>query len=161
MLVCVSEPTFPGCVVPVKPIGLFWMSDENGPDDQVVCVPVHDPRWNVYRELDDLPEQLRNEIFHFFAVYKDLDPDRHSEPIGWEGRESALGHDRRGPRAPPRAGGAVGATDVYHLELRQFPHAGAGVQPDRDELDARFLQPWVAGEAIDYDDRRWAPEKTR
>ena len=49
------------------------MRDENGPDDKVVCVPVHDPRWNVYRELEELPQQLREEIFHFFTIYKDLD----------------------------------------------------------------------------------------
>jgi inorganic pyrophosphatase len=90
VLVCVSEPTFPGCLVPVNPIGLFCMHDENGPDDKVVCVPVNDPRWNVHRELEDLPQQLRDEIFHFFSVYKDLDVDRHSEPRGWEGRDSAL-----------------------------------------------------------------------
>ncbi|MFZ1994990.1 MAG: inorganic diphosphatase, partial [Solirubrobacteraceae bacterium] len=57
---------------------------------KVVCVPLHDPRWNVYRELEDLPQQLRDEIFHFFRVYKDLDPDRHSEPIGWNDRDAAL-----------------------------------------------------------------------
>ncbi|HEX4011270.1 MAG TPA: inorganic diphosphatase [Solirubrobacteraceae bacterium] len=90
VLVCVSEPTFPGCLVPVRPLGLFRMRDENGPDDKVVSVPVHDPRWNVYERLDDLPQQLRDEIFHFFAVYKDLDPERCSEPMGWSDRETAL-----------------------------------------------------------------------
>jgi inorganic pyrophosphatase len=89
VLVCVSEPTFPGCLVPVNPIGLFCMTDENGPDNKVVCVPVHDPRWNVYDDIEDLPLQLRNEIFHFFTVYKDLDADRHSEPAGWQGRAEA------------------------------------------------------------------------
>jgi len=90
VLVCVSEPTFPGCLVPVRPLGLFRMSDENGPDDKVVCVPVHDPRWNVYHGLDDLPQQARDEIFHFFTVYKDLDSERHSEPRGWSDRQAAL-----------------------------------------------------------------------
>ena len=89
VLVCVSEPTFPGCRVPVRPIGLFRMRDENGPDDKIVCVPPSDPHWNVYERLEDLPPQLRDEIFHFFSVYKDLDADRHSEPIGWDGREAA------------------------------------------------------------------------
>jgi inorganic pyrophosphatase len=44
----------------------------------------------VHRELEDLPQQLRDEIFHFFTVYKDLDVDRHSEPSGWKGRDAAL-----------------------------------------------------------------------
>ena len=90
VLVCVSEPTFPGCLVPVRPIGLFCMSDEHGKDDKILCVPTNDPRWNVYFEQSELPKTLRNEIFHFFSVYKDLDIDRHSEPRGWLGREEAL-----------------------------------------------------------------------
>ncbi|HET8979255.1 MAG TPA: inorganic diphosphatase [Solirubrobacteraceae bacterium] len=90
VLVCVSEPTFPGCLVPVRPIGMFCMRDEKGKDDKVVCVPVHDPRWNVYSECDELPKSLRDEITHFFSVYKDLDLDRHSEPTGWQGRRVAL-----------------------------------------------------------------------
>jgi inorganic pyrophosphatase len=90
VLVCVSEPTFPGCMVQVMPIGLFEMRDENGEDNKVVCVPLDDPNWNVYARVEDLPKQLRDEIFHFFSVYKDLDPDRHAEPTGWAGVETAL-----------------------------------------------------------------------
>ncbi len=81
-LVCVSEPTFPGCIVPCKVVGLFQMADEKGPDDHVVCVPVNDPGWNALEDVDDLPAQLRAEISHFFDVYKDLDADRHSEVLG-------------------------------------------------------------------------------
>jgi inorganic pyrophosphatase len=90
VLVCVSEPTFPGCLVPVRPIGLFQMQDENGQDDKVVCVPLHDPNWNVYERIEDLPQQLRDEIFHFFSVYKDLDRGRHAEPTGWADQDTAL-----------------------------------------------------------------------
>ena len=90
VLVCVSEPTFPGCVVITKAVGLFKMSDEKGPDDHVVCVPCEDPGWNSFDDVDDLPRQLRAEISHFFTVYKDLDPDRHSEVGGWAGRDAAL-----------------------------------------------------------------------
>ncbi len=50
---------------------------------------------------------------------------------------------------------------VYHLELRQFPHTARVFNLDREGLDTRFLKPLVAGEAIDYEDRRWLPEKTR
>jgi inorganic pyrophosphatase len=108
ILVCVSEPTFPGCIVVTKPIGLFRMSDEKGPDDHVVCVPCNDPGWNVYDTVDALPEQLRREITHFFSVYKDLDDDRHSEVGGWDGVEAAVAaieEARRGyrsGRAPER-----------------------------------------------------------
>ena len=89
VLVCVSEPTFPGCVVIAKAVGLFKMSDEKGPDDHVVCVPCEDPGWNHFNDVDDLPRLLRNEISHFFAVYKDLDEGRFSEVGGWEGRDAA------------------------------------------------------------------------
>jgi len=72
-MVCVSEPTFPGCVIPVKPIALFKMSDDKGIDDKVICVPLQDPNWNAHERLEDLPEQLRDEISHFFSVYKTLE----------------------------------------------------------------------------------------
>ncbi len=90
MLVCVSEPTFPGCIVPAKPIALFKMSDEKGPDDHVLCVPCHDPGWNSFESLDDVPVRLRAEISHFFAIYKDLDAGRHSDVGGWADRDEAL-----------------------------------------------------------------------
>ena len=90
VLVCVSEPTFPGCVVPAKIVGLFKMADEKGDDPHVLCVPRSDPGWNHIEDLDQLPQQLRSEIGHFFAVYKDLDHDRHSEVKGWAGRAEAL-----------------------------------------------------------------------
>jgi len=89
-LVCVSEPTFPGCIVVAKAVGLFRMADEKGPDDHVVCVPCADPGWNHIEDVDDLPRQLRAEIGHYFEVYKDLDEGKHSEVKGWAGRDAAL-----------------------------------------------------------------------
>jgi inorganic pyrophosphatase len=108
VLVCVSEPTFPGCVVVAKAVGLFRMSDEKGPDDHVVCVPCDDPGWNEYDDVDDLPRQLRAEIGHFFSVYKDLDPDRHSEVGGWAGRDAARKTIEKARRA--FQGGGAGTT---------------------------------------------------
>jgi inorganic pyrophosphatase len=90
VLVCVSEPTFPGCFVVAKAVGLFRMADEKGPDDHVVCVPCADPGWNHIDDVDQLPRQLRAEIGHYFDVYKDLDEDRHSEVKGWAGRDAAI-----------------------------------------------------------------------
>jgi inorganic pyrophosphatase len=87
-LVCVSEATFPGCVIPVNPVAMFEMEDEAGIDDKIVCVPVSDPGWNNVTCLEDLPEQLKLEIPHFFSVYKDLE---HKEVRvgGWKSREEA------------------------------------------------------------------------
>jgi inorganic pyrophosphatase len=88
-LVCVSEPTFPGCVIAVKPIALFKMEDEAGVDDKIVCVPTHDPGWNHAETLDDVPEQLQREISHFFSIYKELE-GKEVEVHGWRSREEAL-----------------------------------------------------------------------
>ena len=88
-LVCVSEPTFPGCVIPVKPVALFKMLDEKGEDDKVVCVPVHDPGWNHLQGLDDIPAQLRAEISHFFSIYKELE-GKAVEVVGWRPLKDAL-----------------------------------------------------------------------
>jgi len=90
VLVCVSEPTSPGCTVLANPIGLFKMSDEKGPDDHVVCVPCDDPGWNEVRDVNELPPQLWAEISHFFSVYKHHDPTRRSEVEGWDDRSAAL-----------------------------------------------------------------------
>jgi inorganic pyrophosphatase len=72
-LVCLHEPTFPGCLIPVKPLGMFKMRDEKGIDDKIICVPLHDPYWNKYEQLEDLPLLLRQEIEQFFSIYKDLE----------------------------------------------------------------------------------------
>lgn len=89
VLVCVSEPTFPGCVIPVKPIALFKMSDEKGLDDKIICVPLHDPGWNRLEDIDDLTDQFKLEVAHFFSVYKQLD-QKPVEIDGWYPREAAL-----------------------------------------------------------------------
>ena len=110
VLVCVSAPTFPGCVVETKVIGLFKMADEKGVDDHVLCVPCSDPGWNELEDVDDLPRQLRAEIGHFFDVYKDLDTDRHSEVRGWGNRAAAPETIERARRAyRERAGGSGGS----------------------------------------------------
>jgi inorganic pyrophosphatase len=88
-MVCVSEPTFPGCVIAVKPIALFKMEDEAGIDDKIVCVPTHDPGWSHAETLDDVPEQLQREISHFFSIYKELEGKKVAVH-GWRSREEAL-----------------------------------------------------------------------
>lgn len=82
-LVCVSEPTFPGCVVMVRAVGLLRMRDEKGPDDHVVCVPCTGPGWDQTRDIEHLADSLWGEISHFFSIYKDLDPGWTSEVDGW------------------------------------------------------------------------------
>jgi inorganic pyrophosphatase len=88
-LVCLYEPTFPGCLIPVKPVGLFGMSDEKGVDHKVICVPLEDPYWNHHEQLEDLPLLLRQEIEQFFSIYKELEHESDVEIEGWGSREDA------------------------------------------------------------------------
>ncbi len=69
-MVTVSEATFPGCVIFVKPIAMLRMRDDKGEDEKILCVPLHDPNWNTLERLEDLPLPLRDEISHFFSIYK-------------------------------------------------------------------------------------------
>ena len=82
VLVLVNEPTFPGCVMEVKPIGVFHMADDKGPDEKVICVPVSDPIWNKLNDLSDVNPHLIKEIEHFFQVYKDLE-NKKVDVEGW------------------------------------------------------------------------------
>jgi inorganic pyrophosphatase len=88
-LVFVGEPTFPGCRIAARAVGLFRMTDEKGPDEKILCVPLRDPMWSHVRELDDLNPHLLNEIEHFFQVYKDLE-DKKVDTGGFGGRDEAL-----------------------------------------------------------------------
>jgi inorganic pyrophosphatase len=72
-LVLVGEPTFPGCRIRARVVGVFRMADEKGPDEKIICVPLKDPAWMRTTDVHDVPPELRNEIEHFFQVYKDLE----------------------------------------------------------------------------------------
>jgi inorganic pyrophosphatase len=89
VMVLVSEPTFPGCVIEVKPIALFRMEDDQGVDDKVLAVPCSDPTWNQLETLEDVAKQMRDEIEHFFSVYKDLEQKK-VKVDGWYSREDAI-----------------------------------------------------------------------
>src|SRR5574340_466313 len=76
-LVLVGEPTFPGCRIRVRVVGVFHMADEKGEDEKLICVPLRDPLWSAVSDIDEVPAQLRNEIEHFFQVYKDLEDTKY------------------------------------------------------------------------------------
>ncbi len=122
-LVCVSEPTFPGCVIRVKPIALFKMEDEEGVDDKVICVPCHDPGWNTLEDRGDITDQLQNEISHFFSVYKDLEEKKVDV--------ARLARPRRGARGPRRGAPAPGGA---RRGRRLSP---AALVPRAPEVDCR------------------------
>ena len=88
-LVLLNEPTFPGCHIRARPIAVFWMRDDAGPDAKILCVPAGDPRWDEIEDLDDLRPDLLAEVGQFFEIYKVLEPEKESEVRGWEGRSAA------------------------------------------------------------------------
>jgi inorganic pyrophosphatase len=93
-LVAVGDPTFPGCRIRCRPLGVFWMWDEKGPDAKVLAVPVWE-RVREWTQLDDVPGQLLLEIQHFFAVYKDLEPGKWTRVGDWGSRAQAEEEIRR------------------------------------------------------------------
>ena len=88
-LVWLEEPTFPGVVVSARPVAVFWMLDEHGPDAKVLTVPAHDPRMAHVRDLADVPAHLTAEIGHFFNIYKELEPGKSTDVRGWQDRLAA------------------------------------------------------------------------
>jgi inorganic pyrophosphatase len=87
-LILVSEPTFPGCAIRVRPVGVFHMTDEKGPDEKVICVPLRDPEWSEVTDIHDIKPAYRDEIEHFFQVYKDLEAGK-TETRGFGNRSEA------------------------------------------------------------------------
>ena len=88
-MVLVTEPTFPGALIACRAIGMFRMTDEAGPDDKVLCIPVADKRQDNLRDLSDLPDLSLLEVEHFFWVYKDLEPSKSVEGAEWVDRSEA------------------------------------------------------------------------
>jgi inorganic pyrophosphatase len=89
-MVILEEPAFPGCLVTVRPVGVFWMTDEHGPDAKILTVPARDPRFAGIQDLDDVPAHMTAEIGHFFEIYKELEPGKSSDVRGWQARACAL-----------------------------------------------------------------------
>ncbi len=88
-LVILQQPTFPGCLIRCRAIGMFRMTDEAGGDDKVLCVPAQDPRLEHLRDISHVSKFDRLEIQHFFEVYKDLEPGKSVEGAEWVGRTEA------------------------------------------------------------------------
>jgi inorganic pyrophosphatase len=88
-LVLLEEPTFPGCLITCRVIGMFRMRDEKGLDDKVLCVPATDPRMAHLQDIADVPPFDRLEIQHFFEVYKEIEPGKSVQGAAWADRAAA------------------------------------------------------------------------
>jgi inorganic pyrophosphatase len=105
VLVLLDEPTFPGCLVESRPVGVFSMTDENGPDAKIIAVACGDPTWASVVDLEGLPPFLTFEIAHFFDVYKDLEPGKLTKVKGFDDVDAAWDEiDRSFERARPNGG---------------------------------------------------------
>jgi inorganic pyrophosphatase len=89
-LVVLDDPTFPGVWVRARPVGVFWMEDEKGPDAKIICVPASDPAWDAVDDIQDMPKRLLDEIAHFFDVYKMLEPGKRTTTGGYRGQQDAM-----------------------------------------------------------------------
>jgi inorganic pyrophosphatase len=89
ILVRIDEPTFPGCQIECRPLGLLRMLDRGEPDDKVLAVPSHDPFQHEYFDIADVPQHYLKEVEHFFHIYKDLE-GRRVQILGWEKSEVAM-----------------------------------------------------------------------
>jgi inorganic pyrophosphatase len=88
-LVMLDEPTFPGCVVSCRVIGMFRMTDEKGGDDKLLCVAAGDIRKSGLKDLADVPHYELDEIKHFFEVYKTLEPGKEVHGGEWVNHDAA------------------------------------------------------------------------
>lgn len=88
VLLIVNEPTFPGCHVQARPVGVLCMRDEKGYDHKVLAVPVRDPRFDEIQDLADVPAHLLTEIDNFFTIYKSLE-GKEAVTCGWQTVQNA------------------------------------------------------------------------
>ncbi|MCU1363171.1 MAG: inorganic pyrophosphatase [Acidimicrobiaceae bacterium] len=89
-LVITEFPTFPGCLIESKVLGMCVMTDENGRDEKLICVPGYDKKWRDANDIGDVPKEILDRISHFFTVYKDLDEGKWVKVENYVGREEAL-----------------------------------------------------------------------
>lgn len=88
VMALVAEPTFPGCRIRVRIIGMLLMEDQGELDHKLIGVPAGDPRWDTTKGVDDLSADFRGELEHFFTVYKDLE-DKKTAALGWKDADEA------------------------------------------------------------------------
>jgi inorganic pyrophosphatase len=89
VLVRVNEPTFPGCQMDIRPVGVLKMLDKGEPDDKILAVPWYDPFHHEYFDIADLPQHYLREVEHFFHIYKDLEGKR-VQMLGWAKSDVAM-----------------------------------------------------------------------
>ncbi len=93
ILVMVNEPTFSGCLIEARIVGIFKMRDKGFDDFKVLAVPDRDPLFAAIKQLEDVPAHFLREVEHFFSTYKHLEGVS-VEPLGWEGQDAGTAEVR-------------------------------------------------------------------
>ncbi|MFZ5366290.1 MAG: inorganic diphosphatase [Patescibacteria group bacterium] len=89
IMVLSTFPTFPGCVIPCRPVGVIRLLDTGEEDDKILAVPVNDPRFEQVKDLSDLPPHFKKEISNFWENYSELQKEKKIKVLGWSGKEKA------------------------------------------------------------------------
>jgi inorganic pyrophosphatase len=88
-MVMMDQPTFPGCVIAARPIGMLEMIDGGDRDEKILCVPDKDPRYANVKSLKDVPQHRLDEISEFFKTYKNLEK-KVTEILGWKDVDAVM-----------------------------------------------------------------------
>jgi len=89
VLVLTTKPTFTGCIMEARPIGILTMEDEKGEDDKIIAVPTHDPRFDEIKDISTVAQHIRAEIADFFVSYKKLEPHKWVKVKEWQDSPAA------------------------------------------------------------------------
>ena len=89
VLCLIDHPTFTGCIIEVRPIGVLELIDQTASDHKIIAVPVKDPRFEQVATIEDLSPHVTLEFEHFFTIYKELE-NKVVETRGWRGLDHAL-----------------------------------------------------------------------
>ncbi len=107
-LVLLEDPTFPGCWVRARVVGVFWIrydkEGESRREAKIIAVAEGDPNFEEVRDLDQLPRHLLAELENFFDVYKMLEPGTSPAPDGYESQQAALREVRAARDRADRSG---------------------------------------------------------
>lgn len=115
VLVMVDEPSFTGCLMEVRPVGLLNMIDEKQPDQKILAVPSRNPRFDSIHTMDQVFQHIRKEIEYFFSIYKELQGGV-TKMDGW-----------RGPREARKT---IADTRANYLEVRKQAQPAAMTEPN-------------------------------
>jgi inorganic pyrophosphatase len=88
VLVLVSDPSFTGCLIEVRPVGILHMVDKEENDQKILAVPNRNPRYDSIHTIDQIFPHVRREIEHFFTIYKELQGSK-TRMEGWDGPREA------------------------------------------------------------------------